>query len=126
MLSLAMFTPAWQRRRVLPGLANRYGAIPFSFPAVIELGGLGALSNALVCRRRRHDKYTVVSEKKLLLTGAKADVDSYLGKWCKTAVNRVCKAFELVKEAEMESFGEKSYFYRKTNGLPLADSDDEL
>jgi hypothetical protein len=105
-------------------LANSYRAIPFAFPVVIELGCLGALSDALVCRRR-HDKYTVVSEKKLLLTGAKTDVDSYLEKWCKTVVNRVCKAFELVKEAEMESFGEKSYFYRKTNGLPPADSDDE-
>jgi hypothetical protein len=106
------------------GLANRYGAIPFAFPAAIELGGLGALSDALVCRRR-HDKYAVVTEKKLLLTGAKAEVDSYLGKWRKTAVNRVCEAFNLVKEAEMERFGEKSYFYRKTNGLPPADSDDD-
>ena len=59
------------------GLANRYGAIPFAFPAAIELEGLSALSDALVCRRR-HDKYAVVSEKKLLLTGAKADVDLYL------------------------------------------------
>jgi hypothetical protein len=66
-----------------------------------------------------------VSEKKLLLTGAKADVDSYLRKWRKAAVNYVCEAFELVKEAEMENFGEKSYFYRKTIGLPPADSDDE-
>jgi hypothetical protein len=52
-------------------------------------------------------------------------VDSYLEKWRKTAVNRVCEAFELVKEAEMEKFGEKSYFYRKTKGLPPADSDDD-
>jgi hypothetical protein len=40
-------------------------------------------------------------------------------------VNRVCEAFELVKEAEMERFGEKSYFYRKMNGLSPADSDDD-
>jgi hypothetical protein len=39
--------------------------------------GLGALSGALVCRQR-HDKYAVVSEKKLLLTGTRAEVDSYL------------------------------------------------
>jgi hypothetical protein len=50
------------------GLTNRYGAIPFAFPAAIELEGLGALSDALVCRRR-HDKFAVVSEKKLLLNG---------------------------------------------------------
>ena len=106
------------------GLANRHGAIPFAFPAAVKLEGLSALSVALAYRRR-HDKYAVVSEKKLLLTGAKADVDSYLGKWRKTAVNRVCEAFELVKEAEMEKFGEKSYFYCKTNGLPSADSDND-
>ena len=34
-------------------------------------------------------------------------------------------AFELVKETEMERFGEKSYFYRKMNGLSPADSDDD-
>jgi hypothetical protein len=48
-----------------------------------------------------------VSEKELLLTGTRAEVDSYLEKWRKVAVNRVCEAFELVKEAEMERFGEK-------------------
>jgi hypothetical protein len=40
-------------------------------------------------------------------------------------VNRVYKAFELVKEAEVERFREKSYFYRKSYGLPPAESDDD-
>jgi len=44
-------------------------------------------------------------------------VDAYLEKWRKAAVNRVCEVFQLVKRAEMEKFGEKSYFYRKGNGL---------
>ena len=106
------------------GLANCYGAILFAFPAAIELEGLSTLSDALVCRRR-HDRYAVVSEKRLLLTGTGPEVDSYLEKWRKVAMNRVCEAFELVKEAEMERFGEKSYFYRKMNGLSPADSDDD-
>src|SRR5277367_4726204 len=106
------------------GLANRYGAIPFAFPAGVDLWGLGDLSDALVCRRR-HDMCAVEAEKELLLTGAKADVDSYLEKWRKTAVIHVCEAFERVKKAEMKKFGEKSYFYRKANGLPPADSDDD-
>jgi len=105
------------------GLASRSGAIPFAFPAAIELEGLSALSDALVCRRH-HDKYAVMSEKRLLLTGTGAEVDSYLEKWRKVAVNRVCEAFELVKVAEVERLGEKSYFYRKMNGLSPADSDD--
>jgi hypothetical protein len=37
------------------GLANRYGAIPFAFPASVLLEGLGALSSALVCPQC-HDK----------------------------------------------------------------------
>ena len=37
----------------------------------------------------------------------------------------MCEAFELVKKAEMERFGEKPYFYRKANGLPPADADDD-
>ena len=74
------------------GLANRYGAIPFAFPASVQLEGLGALSGVLVCRQC-HDKYAVVLEKRLLLTGTRAEVDSYLEKWRKVAVSRVCEAF---------------------------------
>ena len=111
-------------RLSLSGLANRHGVIPFAFPAAVELEGLGALSDARVCRRR-HDKYAVVSQKRLLLTSAKADMDTYLEKRRKAVVNRVCEAFELVKEAEMEMFGEKSYFYRQANGLPPVDADDD-
>jgi hypothetical protein len=40
-------------------------------------------------------------------------------------VNRICEIFELVKEAEMEKFSKKSYFYRKANALPPAESDDD-
>lgn len=40
-------------------------------------------------------------------------------------MNRVCEAFELVKEAEMEMFGEKSYFYQQASGLPPANADDD-
>ena len=106
------------------GLPNRYGAIPFAFPAAVELAGLGALSDALVCRRR-HDRYAVLAEKRCLLTGSEAEVGAYLDRWRKVAVNRVCEAFELVKEAEVERFGEKSYFYRRSRGLPPAKPDDD-
>jgi hypothetical protein len=106
------------------GLPNRYGAIPFVFPAATELEGLSALSDALVCRRR-HDRHAVEEEKRLLLTGTEAEVGAYLEQWRRAAVNRVCEAFELVKKAEVKRFGEKSYFYRKSHGLPPAESDDD-
>jgi hypothetical protein len=67
----------------------------------------------------------MVSEKKLILIGTKEDVDTYLKKWRKTAINRIYEAFELVKEAEIKKFDEKSYFYRKANGLQPAESDDD-
>ena len=35
------------------------------------------------------------------------------------------EAFECVKELEMRKFGDKSYFYRKANGLPSADAGDD-
>ena len=50
---------------------------------------------------------------------------AYLEQWRRAAVNRVCEAFELVKKAEVKRFGEKSYFYRKSHGLPPAESDDD-
>jgi hypothetical protein len=36
-------------------------------------------------------------------------------------VNRIYEIFELVKETKIKKFGEKSYFYRKANGLPPAE-----
>ena len=39
-------------RATLSGLANRYGAILYRFAAAVEISGLSALSDALVCRRR--------------------------------------------------------------------------
>ena len=106
------------------GLVNRYGVIPFAFPAAIELEGLGPISDALICRRR-HDKYAVMSEKKLLLQGTNAQRNKYINEWRKRAVNKVCEAFKIVKQAERDAFGEKSYFYRKERGLSPAVSNDD-
>ena len=87
-------------------LPNRYGAIPFVFPTAIELVGLSALSDTLLCHRH-YDRYVVEEEKRLLLTETEAEVGAYLEQWRRTAVNRVCEAFELVKKAEVKRFGEK-------------------
>ena len=94
------------------GLANRYVAIPFAFlprrswEASAQFPTLSFVVGATTSTRWRR-----------VLTGAKAEVDAYLEKWRKAAVNRVCEAFQLVKQAEMEKFGEKSYCYCKGNGL---------
>ena len=79
------------------GLANRYGAITFAFPAVVELNGLGAISDALVARRR-HDKPTVVGEKVIILKGAAEQRQQYIASWRHRGTNVICEAFKTVKE----------------------------
>ena len=37
----------------------------------------------------------------------------------------VCEAFEMVKGVEMRSFGEKSFFFRKSTGLHPTVPDDD-
>ena len=62
------------------GLANRYGAIPFAFPAAVELNELGAISDALVARRR-HDNPTVVGEKMIILKDTTEQRQQYIASW---------------------------------------------
>jgi hypothetical protein len=77
-------------------LPNRYRAISFISPAA---EAPGTLSDALVCRRH-HDRYAVMEEK-WLLTGAEGEVGMYPER-CRRTMNRVCEAFELVKETERD------------------------
>ncbi|MCJ1364590.1 hypothetical protein MMC16_003703 [Acarospora aff. strigata] len=58
-----------------PGLANKYGPIPYRFPAAVEFTGLSALSDALVCRRR-WDSPMVVQERGFFLGRTKISVPS--------------------------------------------------
>lgn len=104
------------------GLANRYGSIPFAFPAAVHLTGLGALSDALGCRIRQ-DKPAVDKDKKLLLLGTDTERDAYLSRWRRHAVNQICEGFETMKRAEIDAFGEKSYFYRASQGASSPASD---
>jgi hypothetical protein len=104
------------------GLANRYGSIPYKFPAAVEVAGLGALSDALVCRRR-WDSPAVLRDRDTLLIGRQDDFEKYVHDWRKRAVAAAEEAFELVKEQEMKFFGAKSYFYHVERcerlGIPL-------
>jgi hypothetical protein len=53
---------------------NRYGVIPFAFPTTVGLSGLGAISDALVCRRHNEPAMPAVLEDKMvLLKSAKSD-----------------------------------------------------
>ena len=92
------------------GLANRYGSIPYKFPAAVEISGLSSLSDALVCRRR-WDSLSVLRDRDILLTGPRCDADQYIKEWRGRAVAAAEGAFRLVIQREKEAFGERSYFY---------------
>jgi hypothetical protein len=92
------------------GLANRYGAIPYKFPAAVEITGLGPLSDALVCRRR-WDSAQVLRDYRTLLCGDRALASRYVEDWRRRAVAAAVDAFAVVREAEKRVFGEKSYFF---------------
>ena len=91
------------------GLANRYGAILYRFPAAVEVIGLGALSDALVCRRRWSSP-DVLRERDVLLGPDREAAFAYLAKWRKRAEKLAVELFEVVRDAEMRAFGDKSYF----------------
>ncbi|ESZ98114.1 hypothetical protein SBOR_1493 [Sclerotinia borealis F-4128] len=92
------------------GLENSYGAIPYKFPAAVEISGLGHLSNALVCARR-WDSLAVLHDRDILLLGPREIADEYIKNWRATAVIAAVDAFELMVQREKDVFGERSYFY---------------
>jgi hypothetical protein len=112
------------------GLANRYGAIPYRFPASVELSGLGALSDALVCRRR-WDSALVIRDRDIMLGRDREAAREYVDKWRERAVEAVVEGFREVKEEEKRRFGEKSYFYhldrmeRLGIPMPVVEADEE-
>lgn len=70
------------------------------------LANLGALSDALVCRRR-WDCPAVLHERDIVLgTNAK----DFINSWRIKAVKEVLASFQIVKEAEKKAHGSKSYF----------------
>lgn len=110
------------------GLANRYGAIPYRFPAAVELAGLGALSDALVCRRR-WDSPQVLGERDTMLGVDRAAAGAFVKSWRARATEEVTKAFNAVMDAERRAFGDRSYFYLKDRsslrGLPMPEVDSD-
>jgi hypothetical protein len=104
------------------GLANRYGAIPYRFPAAVEVASLGALSDALVCRRR-WDSPAVLQERDIMLCGSLEVANQYVKEWRERAVRVAVETFALVKQEEVKAFGDRSYFYHlerfETEGIPF-------
>ena len=114
------------------GQKHRFEMPSSRFPAAVELTGLGALSDALVCRRRWSSP-AVIKERDMLLCSGKEAFWHTVNAWRERAVPAAKAAFELVWETEKAAFGDKSYFYHlervKSLGIAfpaLAPDEDEV
>lgn len=83
------------------GYANMYGAIPYKFPAGVQLDGLGPISDALVGRMRWNDPEVQYEVRQLLKMDA-GHIQEYLEAWRKNATQRFVAAWK--KEQELEKF----------------------
>ncbi len=92
------------------GLPIMQGAIPYRFPAAVELIGLSPISDALTCRRRWNSPL-VLKDRDLLLGHDTATIISYVREWRARAEVATLTAFQAVIEAEKLAFQENSYFY---------------
>jgi len=104
------------------GLPNRYGAIPYRFPASVELCGLGGISDALVCRRRWSSP-AVLAERDLLLGSDRGKARAFIEAWREKAVEVALSAFAVMKAEERRVFGPKSFYYHRDRflrqGIPM-------
>lgn len=94
------------------GLANRYGVILFRFPAAVEVGSLGAVSDALVCRLPWNSP-RVERDRDILLGADRPAAHAYIREWRVRAVAAAQETMQLVQRKEMDLFGTKSYFYHR-------------
>jgi hypothetical protein len=106
------------------GYPNMYGAIPYRFPGTVVLTGLGALSDALVGRRRWDDP-AVLRERDIVLGSDRKAANQFIVDWRKRALRLVVENMRDIMTAEQRAYDTRSYFYCKANGIPLADLIDD-
>lgn len=90
------------------GLPNRYGPIPYRFPAATHLHLTNPISNALVCRATWDDP-TVLAQAALLLGANREKAKTVILENCLLALRTFKKAFKYVKASEEIFYGENSY-----------------
>lgn len=94
------------------GHGHHYGVILCAFPAEVQLTGLGALSDALVCRQQ-YTSVHMCMERDIMLG---PEHDAFVTHRRAQAVTAVLTAFQYVKKAEMLTYGRKSVFHWRENG----------
>ncbi|RDW72128.1 hypothetical protein BP5796_08162 [Coleophoma crateriformis] len=96
------------------GLNPLFGAIPYPFPAAVEVLGICAIGDALT----GHRKWTspaVLRDRDILLGADFQQIQGYIRDSRARAVAAAIDAFQLVKKTEMECFREKSFFRNLQN-----------
>ena len=110
------------------GLANRYGAIPYKFPAAVEVTGLGGLSDAL-CGRIRWTSPLAINDRNVILGSDREAAWTFIIRWREVAIIQANAAFQLVVSEERRLFGDKSYFFhaekRDLYGTPIPELFDD-
>ncbi|KAI9834927.1 MAG: hypothetical protein M1819_002650 [Sarea resinae] len=98
------------------GHPNIHRKVPGAFPAAVQLTGLGALSDALLGRRRWTDP--AVLEGHDLLFSSDPETTRNASRSGKRALSiNLEKRGPWAKKSEITAFGDKSYFIAKENGI---------
>jgi len=102
------------------GNYHRYWYLGYQFAGSVALHGLGALSDALVGRRKWSDP-SVQEERNIVLRESKEAFDKYVTTYQKRAVQIFLEHWHRMVKEEVAAYGERSFFSRNAS---LADDPD--
>ena len=96
--------------RGTPGFTSVHrGAVPYAFPGAVHLQGLGAISDALV-GRRRWTNTSVISELDVLFGADTHAAEVFIQQWRQRAAQAFLAAFQEVQRLEALYYGANSFF----------------
>ncbi|PYI34400.1 hypothetical protein BP00DRAFT_336966 [Aspergillus indologenus CBS 114.80] len=89
------------------GLANRYSIVPYTFPATLQLTGLGAISDALVGRVKWTNPAVLLELNELVLPTGDINAE-WLKQWRKRAAETAIAMIKRSLTIEEAVFGDAS------------------
>jgi hypothetical protein len=112
-------------RRSPSGFSNHYEAISYRFPPAVEITGLSALSDAIVCRSRWSS--FLVQEDRDLFLRPETEAMKAVEKWRIRAIRTAIHAYQTVKNAEIRAFEKKFFYHLKAmaQGDPILNIPDD-
>lgn len=105
------------------GHPNRYGGIPFRFPAATELMNVSAISDALM-GRRTWESPAVIRERDILFGIDRTEATKLILSTRRCALNEMKQALKVMEKAERRAYGRKSFFYCRDHGIDSVSDDD--